>query len=314
MNPPFFADYINTQTYEGLSPSQVHVTNTALYKYFQRYLLQRASAVFTWTMPEYWNKPLFLYSLYCMGHVAIVNTSGYGVIPQPCTLGGRGVQYEPTYAIIANPLIRGIQRPRISSQCAVIRLMPDYAGIMDIINYYAREMAVTVETMEINLLNSKLSYIFGVAKDAGRGNGKAVAESLKKAFDQIMSGVPAAYVDNELIDRNGHPTWHLLQQDVGKNFIATQLQETLRKLECEFAAAVGIPADLSQNKKERTNVEEVTANNVETAVGPAQWIEYIREGLDTANRLFASQLPVELSVKWRYEPDVQPERINSDIV
>lgn len=301
INPPYFSDYVNFATWEGLSPSQVHVANTLLYKYFQRHLLQKAVAVFRWKLPAAWQKTLFLYALYCDGHVAIVNTDRYGVIPQPCTLGGRGVQYEPTYAMIANPLIKGIQRPRIGTQCAVVRIMPDYAGIMDIINYYAREMAVTVETMEVNLLNSKVSYIFGVAKEAGKGNGKTVAEALKRAFDQIQSGVPAAFVDAELIDRNGKPTWQLLQQDVGRNFIVPELQESLRKLECEFAAAVGIPSNLAQNKKERTTTVEVSANNVETAVGPELWLEYAREGIDTANALYPG---LNLSVDWRYEPDV----------
>lgn len=295
---PFFADYINGATFSRLEPSQVHVANTFLYQYFRRYLLQKAVAVFRWELPREWQRTLFLYCLYCDGHVAIVNTDSFGVIPQPCTLGGRGVQYQPTYALITNPLLQGILQPRIGTQCAVIRIMPDYGGIMDIINYYARQMALCSETLEINLLNSKLSYVFGVPKG---GNRKASAETLKKLFDQIMSGVPAAFVDEELTDRNGKPTWQLFLQDVGQNFIAPDVQEQLRKLECEFAAKVGIPSNLATTKKERVNLAEVSANDVETAVGPSQWLELAHEGLDTANRLFG----LKLSVDWRYEPDVR---------
>lgn len=305
MSIPFYSDYINGETFSQLSPSQVHVANTWLYHYFQRHLLQKAVSVFKWTLPDYWQKTLFLYCLYCEGRVAIVNTDRYGVLPQPCTIGGRGVQYEPTYAIIANPLLKGIKMPRIGKQCAVVRIMPDYGGIMDIVNYYAREMAVAVETMEMNVLNSKLSYVFGVSKTAGKGNGKAVAEGLKKVFDAIQSGEPAAFADADLVDRNGKPTWTMFLQDVGKNYIAPQVLETIRKLECEFAAAVGIPADLSQMKKERTNTEEVSANNTETAIGPSQWLDFAREGLDTANKLFN----LNLAVDWRYEPDVGPNLV-----
>jgi len=297
---PFFADYINGATFSRLEPSQVHVANTYLYQYFRRYLLQKAVSVFRWELPQEWQRTLFLYCLYCEGHVAIVNTDSFGVIPQPCTLGGRGVQYEPTYVLITNPLLQGILQPRIGTQCAVIRIMPDYGGIMDIINYYARQMALCSETLEINLLNSKLSYVFGVPKG---GNRKASAETLKKLFDQIMSGVPAAFVDEELTDRNGKPTWQLFLQDVGQNFIAPDVQEQLRKLECEFAAQVGIPSNLATTKKERVNLAEVSANDVETAVGPSQWLELAREGLETANRLFGLQL----SVDWRYEPDVRSD-------
>ncbi len=294
---PFFADYINGATFSQLEPSQVHVANTYLYQYFRRYLLQKAVAVFRWQLPQEWQRTLFLYCLYCDGHVAIVNTDSFGVIPQPCTLGGRGVQYQPTYVLITNPLLQGILQPRIGTQCAVIRIMPDYGGIMDIINYYARQMALCSETLEINLLNSKLSYVFGVPKG---GNRKAAAETLKKLFDQIMSGVPAAFVDEDLVDRNGKPTWQMFLQDVGSNFIAPDVQEQLRKLECEFAAKVGIPSNLATTKKERVNLAEVSANDVETAVGPSQWLELAREGLETANQLFG----LDLSVDWRYEPDV----------
>lgn len=301
MNMPFYADYINGMTFAEMDPSQVHIQNTLLFQYFIRHLLVKAVSVFKFGLPQHWQRTLFLYTLYCSGHVAVVETDKFGVLPQPCTLGGRGVQYEPTYACIANPLLRGNLRPRIGTQCAVIRLMPDYGGIMDIIRYYAREMAVAVEAFELNTLNSKLSYVFGIPKD--RGNAKASAETLKRLFDNIQSGVPASFVDANLTTRDGKPTWTLFQQDVGKNFIAPELQEVLRKLECEFAAAVGIPADLSQNKKERTNTVEVSANNIETAVGPSLWLENIREGLDTANRLFR----LKLSADWRYKPNVRPD-------
>ena len=294
---PFYADYINGATFSQMQPSQVHVSNSLLFQFYVRHLLQKAVSVFDWQLPDYWQRTLFLYCLYCNGHVAIVNTDRFGVLPQPCTLGGRGVQYEPTYAIIANPLLKGIVQPRIGTQCAIVRIMPDYGGILDIVNYYAREMALCSETLEINLLNSKLSYVFGVPKG---GNRKAAAESLKKLFDQIMSGVPASFVDEELTDRNGKPTWQLFLQDVGKNFIAPDVQEQLRKLECEFAAKVGIPSNLATTKKERVNLAEVSANDVETAVGPSQWLELAREGLDQANDLFG----LDLSVDWRYEPDV----------
>lgn len=307
---PFEADYINGSTFEQLQPSQIHVANTWLFQYFKRYLLQKAVSVFKWELPDYWHKTLFLYCLYCEGRVAIVKTREFGVLPQPCTLGGRGVQYEPTYAIIANPLLRGIVRPRIDTQCAVVHIMPDYGGIVDIVNYYAREMAATVETMEINILNSKLSYVFGVDKSAGSGNRKTVAEGLKKLYDEIMSGSPAVFADINLIDRNGNETWKLFLQDVGKNFIAPDLQELLRKYECEFCAKVGIPSNLATTKKERVNTFEVNANNTETATGPDLWLEYAREGLSKANELFG----LNLSVDWRYKPDVGYDTIgNGDV-
>ena len=300
MNVPFFADYINGETFSGMSPSQVHVANTMIYQYFRRHLLHTAVSVFKWQLPREWEKTLFLYALYCDGHVAVVNTPEYGVLPQPCTLSGRGVQYQPTHALIANPLLPQPYRPEIGTECAVVRLMPDYGGLMDVVNYYAREMSVAAETFELNTLNSKLSFIFGVQKTGESGSRKGSAEALKKVYDNIQSGVPASFVDANLLNRDGKPTWSLFEQHVKENFIAPELLEIIRKLEERFCCAVGLPANLATTKKERLIVDEVNANNAETASGPSMWLDTIRDGLEVANELFGLQLAVD----WRVDPDV----------
>lgn len=300
MNVPFYADYINGETFSGMSPSQVHVANTQMFHFFKRHLLHTAVSVFKWELPREWERTLFLYALYCCGHVAIIDTPEYGILPQPCTLSGRGVQYEPTHALIANPLIKNPQRPQIGTECAVVRLMPDYGGLMDVINYYAREMSVVTEAFELNNLNSKLSYIFGVYKPGETGSKKAGAEALKKVYDNIQSGVPASFVDGNLISRDGKPTWQLFEQHVKENFIAPDLLEVMRKLEERFCSAVGLPANLATTKKERLVVDEVNANNAETASGPSMWLDTIRDGLAVANRLF----DLQLSVDWRVAPNV----------
>lgn len=294
---PYYSDYINAATFRSLEPSCVHVQNTTLAAWFRRYLLQKAISVFRWTLPRYWNKTLFLYCLYCYGYIAVIETDAWGVLPQPCTLYGRGAQFEPTHAIIQNPMLEGLTEPRIGIDCSIIRLMPDYGGIMDTVNFYAREMALTVEAYELNTTNSKLSFIFGIPDG---GNKKASAEALKKIYDQIMSGEPAAFADRRLVDLDGRPTWTLLNTDVGKNYIAPELQEALRRLECQFTAAVGIPSNLATTKKERVTTVEVDANNAETAVTAAMWLDQLKDCCEDVNKMFGLQLAVD----WRYKPDV----------
>ena len=63
------------------SPSTVHVRNTALHSFFERYLLQKAMSVFRWKMPLNWAKNYFLYGLFYWGYVGIVPTQKFGVIP-----------------------------------------------------------------------------------------------------------------------------------------------------------------------------------------------------------------------------------------
>jgi hypothetical protein len=189
---PYMYDYRNA-VISQVEPSTVHARDTVISWYWRRWLLQKAMSLFTWTLPKNWDRDYFLYCLYCWGFVAIVKTDKYGVIPQSCTLGGLNVFYRPTFALISNPLLKGILQPTIDEQCTLFKLRPDYAGIMDVTSHYAELLAMCTETVASNLYNSQLAYVFAA-------NNKAAAESFKKLYDQIHSGNPAAVIDKSLMD------------------------------------------------------------------------------------------------------------------
>ena len=125
---PVGSDVINA-CYGQVSPSTLHCKNTALTTYFKRYLLQKAMSVFEWKLPKEWSKSYFLYTLYTWGFISVVETDKFGVICQGCGLQGYNIYYQPTHAIIVNPLLQGFLTPQIGLQCELIRLTPDWVGI-----------------------------------------------------------------------------------------------------------------------------------------------------------------------------------------
>ncbi len=286
---PVLYNYSN-QYNAKFSPSTIHARNTGLARYYQRYLLQKAISVFKWTLPDEWSKDYFLYTLYCHGYIGIVETDKFGVIPQGGSLYGYDVFYQPTNIIITNPLLRGILKPRIGTDCAVIKLQPDFGGIMDIVAYYADMMAICSEAVAVNVMNSKLSYVF-CAKN------KPQAESYKKMFDNVASGELAVVIDKELFDEEGKPQWQPFNQNVRESYIAPDILSDMRKIEEMFDTDIGIP-NANTQKRERLNRDEVNVNNVETATKCELWLETIRKGLAIATELFG----VPLSVDWRVNP------------
>lgn len=287
---PYYYNYINAETSQ-VTPSTVHVKDSGLCRYFTKYLLQKAMSVFEWNLPETWNKDYFLYVLYCWGYVAVVNTDKFGVIPQGCGLKGYDVFYAPTHAVIANPLLSGILEPRIGTQCELLKLQPDFSGILDLVGHYAEQMALASQSVSVNLLNSKLSYVF-TAKT------KALAESLKKMYDQIASGEPAVVIDSRLKNAaDGEETWKAFEQNVGGNYIVTNLLADLRKIEAMFDTEIGIP-NANTDKRERLIQDEVNANNIETYSKCAMWLENLQEACQKVNRMFG----LSISVDWRDIP------------
>lgn len=289
---PYYYNYINAETSQ-VTPSTVHVKDSGLCRYFTKYLLQKAMSVFEWDLPETWNKDYFLYVLYCWGYVAVVNTNKFGVIPQGCGLKGYDVFYAPTHAVIKNPLLSGILEPRIGAQCELLKLQPDFSGILDLVGHYAEQMALASQSVSVNLLNSKLSYVF-TAKT------KALAESLKKMYDQIASGEPAVVIDSRLKNAaDGEETWKAFEQNVGGNYIVTNLLADLRKIEAMFDTEIGIP-NANTDKRERLIQDEVNANNIETYSKCAMWLENLQDGCKRVNDMFG----LHIAVRWREIPEM----------
>ena len=283
---PVLYDYNNA--YNGqINPSTVHVTNTGLQWYFKRYLLQKAMAVFEWTLPESWNRDYFLYVLYCWGFIGVVNTDKFGVICQGAALKGYGVYYQPTHLVIANPLLTGILEPEIGTQAALIKLQPDYRGVMDKINFYADMLALSAETAGVDLVNSRLAYVFGAQT-------KQQAESFKKMFDGIASGQPAQFVDKSLFNEDGTPNWLLFNQNIKNTYIAGDILDDMRKWELKFDTDFGIN-NASIEKKERMLVDEVNSNNEEIRLWSDLALDQLQAGCRQARELFG----IDIDVKYR---------------
>ena len=294
---PYLYDYINMAN-SIVSPSAVHAERTATNRFFERYLMEKAISVFKWNIPEGWARNYFLYVLYCWGFISVVQTDKYGVIPQACSLRGYDIFYQPTNAVISNPLLTGILEPEIGTECTVIKLQPDYGGILDLVQHYANMMAIATESIATNLVNTKLAYVFGAQN-------KAQAESFKKMFDEIQKGNPAVFIDKNLMDENGKPQWFTFSQNIKENYIVPDLLSDLRKIEAMFATEVGIP-NANTDKKERLITDEVNANNFETRSKCELWLEELKKGCEETNAMFGT----DLSVDWR--EDLQEEGGEAD--
>ena len=288
-NIPVLYDYMNTAN-SKIEPSTVHVKNTNLSFYFKKYLMQKAISVFDFKIPENWASNYFLYVLYCWGFIAVFDSTRYGknfgIIPQACSFKGYNVFYQPTDCIVVNPLITGIKELKIGRDCSLIKLQPNYSGIMDIVSYYADLMALATEALGVNLLNSKYSFIFGAEN-------QAKAESFKEMYDEVAGGQPAVFVDKKLFNEEGQPTWFTFSQDLKNSFLAPELLETLRTIETDFERFIGIP-NANEEKKERLTSFDLKASSFSTC---EIWLDTLKEGIKQTNDLFG----LDLSVDWREE-------------
>lgn len=293
MQPPFFYQYRNA-TESQVQPSSVRLFDNAKFRLFARYLFQRAMSVFRWDgLPEWWAEDYFLSVLYAYGYIAVIETDKFGVIPQACGLYGYDVFYRPTHATVANPLLRGLLRPQIGTECEIIKFQPDYGGIADVVMHYAEMLALMSEAINVNLLNSHLAYIVGV-------DNKAQAEAMKRMYDKVASGEPLVVYDKQLA-KDGHP-WETFSQNLQQNYITPDLLEDMRTVIMHFDADIGLPST-NTDKKERLTSFDLAANNTEVSSRAEMWLENLQKCCERVNTMFG----LSLSVDWRVMPDREPE-------
>lgn len=285
-------------------PSTVHVKNTGLSWYFKKYLLQKLVSVFEFEgMPDYWAMNYFTYVLFTRGFIAIVDTDKYGVIPQHCGLGGTlNVMYQPNSVIISNPIIRPFEA-KIDIDCAIVKMQPDFCGAWDIISYYADLLALASETASVNLVNSKLAYVFIAESDAQ-------ANSFKKLYDEMQAGNPAVFTDKLLFNEDGSPNWIQFDNNLSNNYIVNEIMADMHRIINMFNTDIGIP-NANYEKSERLITDEVNANNVDTMAKVVLWLETINKGLEKANELYGLNMSCKLRFKSEYDGNVED---NSEVL
>lgn len=293
MNIPASYEYINAVNSQ-VNPSSIHVSNTALTRFFRRYLLQKVISVFEFDgIPDTWDLNYFQYILFICGFIGIIETKEFGVIPQFCTLQGRNVFWQPTHIVVSNQYLRGITNPKIDSQCTVIKMQPDWGGCYDLVCFYADMLALCAESAGLNLVNSKLAYVF-TATD------KSSAESFKKLYDKVASGEPCVVQDKNLLREDGNLNWQYFAQNLSQNYIAGAILDDLKKWDDMFNTQIGIP-NANTYKKERLIVDEVNANNIDTRAKVMLWKETMENGIEKTNEMFG----LNLSVKYKYDVPVE---------
>lgn len=281
-------------------PSSIHL-ESRIVAYNFRYLLQRAASVFEWDLPESIERNYFLYTLYSIGYGFVFRTGEYGTIFNHGGLSGYDIYYQPRYAVVANPLLAKeygedatkYQHMTIGKECAILRLTPDYIGIMDVCKYYAELLGTASSSLITNLVNTKMAYVFGATN-------KTAAETLKKLYDNIASGEPAVFVDKKLFDDNGNLSVSMFNSAVKNVYVGDQLLQDIRAILNDFDSTIGIP-NSNLNKKERMITDEANMNNFETKSLCYLWMDTLQKDIKKSNELFPE---FKIGVSWRKEVEM----------
>lgn len=275
------------------NPSPVKAYNNQTFNYWYRWLFQRATSVFDFTLPEEWQgkrKDFFLWCLFKYGFVAITYTDKFGYIFQPCTLSGYDLYYQPTRAIITNPVYKA--ELKVGTDCELLKMTPDYFGVVDIIAYYAEKLSTLDGAINMSLINNKFAFML-MAKN------KPMAEALKKVMDKINKGEPTIIVDQKVFNDkiDGEEPWQFLDRpNLKQSYITTEQLQDFNTILNNFDAEIGIPT-VPYQKKERMVTSEAESRILDSSAKSIVWYECMESSIRTIHEIYPDLI---LDVKMRY--------------
>lgn len=276
--------------------------STDALNYWERSFFQRCRSIIEFDgLPEAgagqigWDYDAFMYQLFRMGYAVVFRSKKYGMVVQPGTPTGYGLQYQPRGMNITTQFFNFGRPLEIGTECGVIKLTPDYRGIWDIITKYAVEMQHAEVAIRQSVLNARFAY-GAFAKDDKQ------KRSLELLFQRLANGEPGIIVNTELkrpMDAKstdgGAYELPIMQidRDLSKNFILPELMEFRRTILMDFYRELGIK--VQPNKKERLNVNESQSADAETFNRREVWRICLEKSLDEVNRMYGTNITFKIN-------------------
>ena len=303
---------LNYQTLNSLagrySPSMVKAYNNATYAYWERSLFQRAVSRIRTTLPEEWEgtrRDFLLYCLLKIGFVFVSKNDTLGYWFNPGSLYGIDFYYQPTEFVLANPNASRVglkdKRFKLHEDGELLKFMPDYMGIFDIISYYAEKLSALDCAINTSIINTKFSFILA-------GKNKATVEALKKIFDKINKGEPAVFTDKALMSdpQTQETPFQMLDiQKVKDNYITDKQLIDLQTIINAFDAEIGINT-VPYQKAERFVSAEANSRQDDSQARIITAIECLKSSIKDIKKLYPD-ITLDFNLREEVQEDEQRE-------
>lgn len=297
-------DFFSENTIDLLNGMQIPSTyweiNSIEYRYWFRSLIHKIdSSIIFKGLPEGWSNDFFMFCLWVRGYLLVFKTDRKdleifgkgGIVFQPCIVSGYDFYYQPVRATVSNPHLKysyTFDLHEEKDKAALLKLTPDYLGVLDIIHYYSKKLAELSKGIDMSIINSKFGLIASASNEAQ-------AATLKSIMDELEKGNPlVVYKDfmnagDELIPRK--EPFEIWIQELKKNYILTDQLKDFQTILDSFYTEIGLPVAIE--KKERMITSEADFASAQSQARISCWVETLRESLEIINKKFNLNIEVE---------------------
>lgn len=287
---PFPLDSNEMMWAEALSNnSGLNVTNSYVASFYRMYFYNKLFSIIQINnLPDSIDERYFKNTLLTRGFLGVFNTDEYGLIANHGAVWDYDIYYNPVMFRPVNPKLHFRYERKIGIDVELVKLSPNFETVLPLIYYFADLMAVAVQGIDVNILNSKLAYVFLCEN-------QKQAESFKKLFEEIVNGEGAAFADKKLFDENGKLKVELFNRDIKNTYIVDKLVELKKDIENEFNSYIGLSV-VNTDKRERLITPEVELSNNNNRLIIELWQSTINDCLEKVNNMFNTNVNCTLNL------------------
>lgn len=197
--------------------------------------------------------------------------------------------YDPTIATISNPYLNYSANLVIGKDCVLDRHDYLLQGLLPWHRLFAEEMAESLLTLRIGLINARAEYIINAEDDNQ-------AEGAKEFLKTLEDGVKLAFLANpSFLQKTMTQTLPYSQTSINTIRSAT---ESIQFLYAKWASGVGLTSSFN-SKREYVAIEATTMG--EDTIRPKMdlILECAKKTADDLNRLYGLSVTADFSSSWK---------------
>lgn len=253
-----------------------------------QYMLRRSTQMFSYTnLPD--SIPKYILELYMQTngnvcfyeheHNLYVFTGGLG--------GEPNVYYMPTIYTVSNPALKISKNLVIDKDCIVIPNDSCFQGMLPIFKKYATAIVENELSMNIASINSRIISLISASDDRTE---KSAESYLNHVYDGDLGIISEeTFLDGVRVQPYGNTS----------NDILTKLVEYNQYLKASWFNDIGLNANYNM-KRESINSNESQLNDDMLFPTVDDMLERRKEGLEKVNKMYGTNISVELSSSWKY--------------
>ena len=250
------------------------------------YMLNRTQKMFKWDgLPE--TIPARVLELYLQinGNVCFYEHNG-GLYVFVGGLGGKpDVYYRPTTYVIANPALKLNKTVEIDVDGVVMPNDCLYMGLIPMFERYATAMTETELSLWVASINSRIINLISAPDDPTK-------ESADKYIEDVKNGKLSSIAENAFLGG-------VRSQPYGTTgtHVITDLIELEQYFKASWFNELGLNANYNM-KRESLNSSESQLNNDSLLPLVDDMFEQRKIGCEKVNKMFGTQISVELASSW----------------